>query len=213
MPIPILYCMNEVYYSNETDNIEMDYYLRDNLHLSSQSKVRSDDFSQSTISRNKPLVMFVGSNKVQGKSTLLSKMYPNQTFSIFENSNKSNPLHESSVDIIYLSDRLECNYHILDVHGKLDNPYFMKCTNNEASRLECIVNLASLCHCIVLEITRDEIPAIDTIEELLSQGAIPPKPLSLDFLMKMAQNILKFYLGLKVWLHTFFPSVFFQDKC
>ena len=191
--------MNEIYIS-ENNTIEMKYYLRDNLHLSSQSKVRSDYLSQSTISRNKPLIMFLGSDSVCGKSTLLKKMYDNQIFNIFENVNKSNPLHLTSIDIIYLSDRLECNYHILDIHGKINNPYFIKCSNYKSNRLNCIINLASLSHCIVMQITRNEIKKINQLQEWLLSGKRPPKPLTLNSLIdgKKAINIKKFYKQLKV---------------
>ena len=196
IPVPILYCMGEIKHSlsksnpqspqsvttvksnDETSNVstssvKFDGYLRDNLHLASQSKVRCDSMTQSSILRNKPLVIFIGSSQVNGKSSMLEKLYQKQTFNI-RNSEKTNPLHETSVDLIFLPQRQMVNYHILDVHGPIDDSCFNLCSNNNnnnnnnknnknnndgISKIDSLVGLSSLCQVIILEITQGQLKA------------------------------------------------------
>ena len=148
IPVPILYCMGEVVMeeqivsgqvlvesshinsNNSNVTIDFDGYLRDNLHLASQSKVRCDTMTQSAVLRNKPLIMFVGSSQVKGKSSMLEKLYIKQEFNTVGD-NKSNPLHETSVDLIFLPQRQQVDYHILDVHGSINDSRFSLCSKNE----------------------------------------------------------------------------------
>ena len=157
MPLPILYCMSEIVFSKNAP-LYVQGYLRDNLHLASQSKVRSDGMSQTSVSRSKPLIMFIGSSQVQGKTTMLSKLYQSaekeEMFNVCKK--KSNPIHKTSIDLIYLPDLFELNYHILDVHGNINDPYYNYCTNNKASRLNCLLGLSSLCHGVIIEITEKQ---------------------------------------------------------
>ena len=179
IPIPILYPMCTIYYNNNNNNgnnngnnndsvttsanvniidndiyVNIDWYLRDMLHFASQSKLLHDIKSSMKHNRNKPLVMFVGSKNVRGKSTMLSKLYENGIF----NMNNDTPLHKNSVDLIFLQENKDtmANYHILDVHGTIDSPFFNDCGIN-VSRMSALINLASLCHCIIVEIDKSEL--------------------------------------------------------
>ena len=56
LAMPILYCMSEMIVKknkNSNNNTIIDGYLRDNLHLSSQSKLRRDGMSQTSKSKHK----------------------------------------------------------------------------------------------------------------------------------------------------------------
>ena len=138
--------------SNNNKIIQTDWYLRDILQLASKSKLTEDISSQIKTNRNRPLVMFVGSDMVNGKSYMLSEMYPNQHFNTFckqRNDNQITPLHKNSVDLIFSNDT---NYHILDVHGSINDPLFEYCSRlgkNEnkrgINRMDALAMVASLC--------------------------------------------------------------------
>ena len=150
IPIPISYAMMEI--KTIERDISLDYYLRDILHLASQSKLISDGMTSNTVERDYPLVMFVGSNNVkQGKSTMLNDMYENMVNFNAIKHNKT-PLHSTSVDLIYLPKDCNAKYHILDVHGQIKDPFFMQCVGNNVSRVDILGRLAKLCRCIVLQI-------------------------------------------------------------
>ena len=172
IPIPIQYCMMQVNYESNCGNndepsvgvIEYDSYIRDIIHLASQSKLLSDGMSTSQTSgdRDKPLVMFIGSNNVNGKSSMLAQLFDingkenNDLFNVSPNSDKlkSTPLHNTSVDLVYLARSYQVNYHILDVHGKMNDKLFNACTNYKLTRIDALSRLVSLtCHCLVVEIT------------------------------------------------------------
>ncbi|ETO00436.1 hypothetical protein RFI_37008, partial [Reticulomyxa filosa] len=145
IPIPIIYNMIEI---GRQQNIHC--FTRDIFKLASHAKMLSDGISQTEISRNRPLVMFVGSDKCKGKSTLLMQLFEEQPFNVGAQQVK-NTLHSSCVDLIFLGEKHKCNYHVIDVHGKLNDPFFLHCTNNKISKIDAIVRLAKFCHCIVLQ--------------------------------------------------------------
>ena len=140
--------------NNSIINVKPQFYVRDILHLASQGKIICDNMNQSDIGHNLPLVMFIGSNNVKYKSTLLTQIY-GKLFNIVEYNRT--PLHSTSVDLIYLPKYCKTNYHILDVHGQIDNPFFRYCTNDGMSRIEALVKLAQICHCVVLQIDSSEL--------------------------------------------------------
>ena len=156
--------------NNET-TFSIDYYLRDILDLASKSKLINDVKSQINSKRNQPLIMFIGSDLVNGKSTMLSTIYPKyKNFNVnnsHDNINNKTPLHSSSVDLIFL-DQFDCNYHILDVHGNINDPLFKHCScgNNEINdsggidRIDSLVYLASYCHCVVIQIHQSQLTSI-----------------------------------------------------
>lgn len=162
-------------------------YLRDNLHIASQSKLLSDGMSQTEVSRDQPLIMFVGSGKVKGKSSMLNRMYPNQRFNIFDNNGKGNALHSTMVDLIYMADYLDLGFHILDVHGKLLDPFFPLCTKSKITRINALMALASLTHGIVIQIHKDE------LSSKLSKKKQLKKPLEISGIYsKNTKDIVKF---------------------
>ena len=195
--------MNEILVKNDDidncdDFVLVDGYLRDNLHLSSQSKVRSDGMSQTSTSRNKPLILFVGSEQVSGKTTMLTKLYPNQQFNTCDG--KRTPLHDTSIDLIYLSDLQKVNYHILDVHGKINDPYYDYCTKNLANRTDCLFSLASLCHCVLLEITQKQLRNSKKVKNFLQKNKQPKEKFTVESLVseKNARDIISFYQRIRV---------------
>ena len=196
--VPILYCMNEVSYDKDKNYFEVNGYIRDNLHTASQAKVRSDSMSQGIVSRNKPLVMFLGSNETKGKTTMLNSLYQRQKFSIF--GKQSNPLHKTSVDLIYILDRNEKDYHVLDVHGSVNDLYFNYCSNNKTSRMNCLVSLSSLCHCIVIQITQNQLSDKPSVQNFLTKGTKPKKGFKFEKLVSgsKAPEIVKLYKMLQV---------------
>ncbi|ETO11543.1 hypothetical protein RFI_25833, partial [Reticulomyxa filosa] len=174
IPIPIIYNMLEI-----GDNGKVKCFARDTLkfyfgffffffsskfnlflhssfsfflRLASHAKMLSDGMSQTEISRNRALVMFIGSNRCEGKSTFLTKLFKTQPFNTCDKKVK-NPLHNSSIDIIYLGELHQCSYHILDVHGKITDPFF---SPKSMSRTDVVVQLAKLCHCVVIQVTKRE---------------------------------------------------------
>ena len=71
----------------------------------------NDSKSQTNISRNKPLIMFLGSNQVKGKSTMLQRLFENQKFNVMDNNDidfGTSPtiLHNNSVDLVYLNENV-----------------------------------------------------------------------------------------------------------
>ena len=190
--------MSEINLNMKSKTVDCHGYLRDNLHLSSQSKVRSDSMSQTSVTRNKPLIMFVGSSQVKGKSTVLSKLYKNESFNICQN--KTNPIHLTSVDLVYLSEKQKVNYHILDVHGKINNPYFQYCTNNQASRMDCLVSLSSLCHCVVVEITEEQLRKSGKVRKFLGEYKEPKEKFTIVSLIsdKKAKDVALFHEKIQV---------------
>ena len=235
IPVPILYCMGEIKHessqsvviveSNEEtpqenmtpdSRIKFDGYLRDNLHLASQSKVRCDNMTQSSILRNKPLIMFVGSSQVNGKSSMLEKLYQQQTFNI-RNSKKTNPLHETSVDLIFLPQRQKVNYHILDVHGSIDDSCFNLCSSNNngnnnndnddknknndgISKMDCLVGLSSLCQVIILEITQGQLKTSTKMKNFLTKRKVPKTKFTIETVVhaKNGLDVVKFYKKIQV---------------
>ena len=236
IPVPILYCMCEVVMKQSiTDaqlfttpggdtnsssstagtSIQFDGYLRDNLHLASQSKVRCDTMTQSAVLRNKPLIMFVGSLQVKGKSSMLGKLYKKQSFNTVEK-NKPNPLHETSVDLIYLSQRQNVNYHVLDVHGAINDSRFGLCSTNNnndnndnnngtnhnsnnndngTSKMDCLVGLSSLCQVIIIEITQSQLKSGPKMKNFLTKRKIPKTKFQMENVIsgKTASDALNFY--------------------
>ena len=190
------------------NNVITDGYLRDNLHLASQSKLRRDGMSQSSTSRNKPLIMFIGSDKVNGKTTMLNKLFPSQQFYICQNE-KATPLHKSSVDLVYLSDLNNVNYHILDVHGKINNPYYEYCTKNFGNRLDCLVSLSTLCDCVILEITQKQLRKTKKVKNFLQKHEKPKDKFTIGSLVsdKYASDIISLYKRIQV---TVYPSSIFH---
>ena len=223
IPIPILYPMVQattittskinIDNKNNKDNynkcmVTPDCYMRDILHLTSQSKVISDGMNQTSIGRDCPLVMFLGSNEVKGKSSFLKEMFDptdlSLSFNITSHSGLT-PLHLSSVDLIHLPKQYETNYHILDVHGRINDPLISKCTNNKMTRLDLLVSLAFLCHCIVIQINKSEFRSKSlkkcdknnfVLTDLINQKK------------NKAKEIIEFYEKLKVWLLLHFFSAF-----
>ena len=161
IPIPILYVMGQINCARDNNNInnnnsndlliEAQFYLRDNLYLASQSKFICDGMNQTAIERDLPLVMFLGSNNVQNKSSLLQEIY-GKFFNVVKHNRT--PLHSTSVDLIYLPKYIECNYHILDVHGCINDTFFNYCG---CSRIKSLILLAKLCHCVVIQIDSSEL--------------------------------------------------------
>ena len=213
IPVPILCCMGEIKHNGDANggnSIEFSGYLRDNLHLASQSKVRCDNKTQSTILRNKPLVLFVGSSQVKGKSSILEKLYPNQQFNVCNN--KSNPLHNTSVDLVFLPQRHNVNYHLLDVHGAINDSYFSLCSNNGASsvsKMDCLVGLSSLCQVVVVQITMSQLAKSPKMKKFLNNGKIPKTKFTMDKVVsgKTAADAVYFQKRIQVKLEILnFPS-------
>ena len=189
--------MSEVTLNKKDKLIDSNNYLRDNLHLASQSKVRSDSMSQTSVSRGKPLIMFSGSSEVKGKTTMLSKLFTNESFNIC--SSKSNPIHKTSVDLVYLSSKQNVNYHILDIHGKINNPYYQYCTNTRASRMDCLVSLSSLCHCVVIQITQNQLRGSSKVKKFLNNFKKPKEKFTIESLISnKAKDVTLFYQKIKV---------------
>ena len=202
--------------STNTYDVNVDYYIRDTLHLASCSKLMNDSKSQTNISRNKPLIMFVGSDEVIGKSTMLQHLFEGQKFNAFSGENEidsgseATVLHNNSVDLVYLKDSHNCNYHILDVHGSINDPFFEHCSRAQSgnksegesmSRMSALLALASLCDCVVIQIHKSQ----------LTSNVEPKKRTGEVFSVKslISQNtgkrILKFVSNLKVsHVHTSF---------
>ena len=153
VPIPILYTMGELTTgaNNNRNPIEFKSYVRDNFHLASQSKLINDSMNQTESNRNLPLILFVGSDNVSGKSSMLKRLFKDQHFNTPD---KSNPLHKSSIDLVYLpAERLEVNYHVIDVHGGMFDPLFDSSTNgNNFTRFDAVGQLASLTRAVVLQV-------------------------------------------------------------
>ena len=207
IPIPVLYCMSEVkvgQIKSKTKSktktktkgekhelgVDIDSYVRDTLHLSSQSKLIRDGMCQTELSRNKGLILFVGSNQVKGKSSMLKRIFDNVTFNVCE---KATPLHDTSVDVIYLPDQYECNYHILDVHGRINDPYFNNCNPNCSSRMDYIASLASLAHCVVIQINISQLN-----DNIYSQKKRKDGLTFMELVSDQAHEIIKFYQRIKV---------------
>ena len=206
IPIPILYPMCNIHVTKSNSSVNVNYYLRDTLHLASQSKLMNDVKCQTHISRNKPLIMFIGSDKVNGKSSLLEKVFKNENFNVFGDNEidfgtEPSVLHKNSVDLIYLKDQSQCNFHILDVHGSINDPFFQYCSKKEnekmagMSRMGSLVGLASLCHCVVIQIDRSQLTS-----NVEAKRRKKIKEFSVESLISKSKgkNILTFIAKLKV---------------
>ncbi|ETO36475.1 hypothetical protein RFI_00586, partial [Reticulomyxa filosa] len=136
--------------------------------------------------------MFVGSDKCKGKSTLLMQLFEEQPFNVGAQQMK-NTLHSSCVDLIFLGEKHKCNYHVIDVHGKLNDPFFLHCTNNKISKIDAIVRLAKFCHCIVLQVTKTQFQAKKTKNDLF--GIQPDKCPEMEELLKKLK-VLELYFSL-----------------
>eukprot|EP01084_Bolivina_argentea_P153966 268430_1 len=197
IPIPINYVMASIETIwSDTANSDNKYccnkfYCRDIMYLASQSKVLCDGMSQTEILRDRPLIMFIGSSNTEGKSTLLMNLFDKQRFNILES---KNIVHNTSIDLVYLPERHEANYHIIDVHGVINDTLFHKATNFTVNRINLLTYLASLCHVVVFQITESELnksmktsKAKDlSVEDIFNNGC------SADDVMNLYTNIRKY---------------------
>ena len=181
---------------NSNNDTIIDGYLRDNSHLSSQSTLRRDGMSQTSTSRNRHLIMFIGSDKVNGKTPMLKKLFSNQQFNVCENE-KATPLHKSSVDLVYLSDLNNVNYHILDVHGKINNSYYEYSTKNFGNRLDFLFR-------VVLEITQKQLRKTKKVKNFSQKHEKPKDKFTIGSLVsdKDASVIISLYRRIQVTIYT-----------